>query len=377
MDLRTASSGSRDVNPKQILLEAAIQAPSPNNQQPWKFSWSRGQLLLFLDEARAHGVFDAAHFSAYLGLGCVLENISIAAAHLGYSIKLSLSPERDQHNPTAAISFLRGLAVAQPLYPAIAERCTNRRPYESEPVPSRACAELMHAAAEWPQFRLTLMTSKERIKEIANLIAHADRIRFNFSIHEIHRDFFIWLRYTEREAMETGDGLWVRCLEINPFQVAVLRFLSSWQRAMIAAKFGVSWLFSANSMRLMKQTPLMAIVTAIGYPQLFPSDLLQAGRFCQRLWLTATSQGLACQPLGTLPAFLEKYATQGEQSFPGDTGAKVQTVQREFVKLMQLSPQEHPIMLLRLGYSPAPSVRSVRRPPRAVLISDDGSPIAC
>ena len=110
-----------------------------------------------------------------------------------------------------------------------------------------------------------------------------------------------------------------------------------------------------------------------------PTDglFLQGGRLYQRLWLTATSHGLACQPMAVLPLFFAQFGTFGEQGFPGKHGTTVRQVKESLHKQFSLGADEHLMMVLRLGYAAPPSARSFRRPADDLLTIEDDSPLVC
>jgi nitroreductase len=101
-----------------------------------------------------------------------------------------------------------------------------------------------------------------------------------------------------------------------------------------------------------------------------------AGRVCQRFWLTAAANGLASQPMAILPLFFAQHARFGDQGFPGQGGKTVERVQQRFKKAFHLSPDEHVMMVFRVGYAKPPSARSFRRPLGDLMVFSDDSAIA-
>jgi len=363
------------------LIQAATLGVSADNGQPWSFRWQDSQLLLALDAARAKSFFDRKQFAAMFGLGSTLENLSIAAAHLGYDTHIELLPRGDSRValPVARIRFISGAPGPHPLYPELSRRATNRRPYDKTPVLAEVRASLAKAFSKAPSVRLILTDSPERIRSVASLIAAADRIRFHFSSPDIHRDFFDCLRFTKHAAEESMDGLWVRCLEVKPPDLLALRLLAVWPIARVARYLGTARLFAQQTIALLRRTPLVALIIgtseglAPGTRTEIPTDnlFLTGGRLCQRLWLEATHHKLACQPMAVLPLFFAQHAVFGTEGFPNAAGLKVGKLKQEFSSLFGLGTNEHLLMILRLGYAPAPSARSFRRPAAEVFTADD------
>src|SRR5687767_15953368 len=110
------------------ILDAARWAVSADNGQPWKFRWQDSRLSVLLDSQRSSSFFDGSKYAPYMGVGTLLENLSIAARQSGYEPHMDLFPglEVDHDQVVASISFTRSTPAASPLFPAIFERTTNR-----------------------------------------------------------------------------------------------------------------------------------------------------------------------------------------------------------------------------------------------------------
>ena len=78
-----------------FLLNYAILAPSSHNSQPWKFNLSGNVIRLFADRSGWLQVADADQRELYIGLGCALENLLVAAEHFGYSYRVIYLPENE------------------------------------------------------------------------------------------------------------------------------------------------------------------------------------------------------------------------------------------------------------------------------------------
>jgi nitroreductase len=61
------------------LVSAGVLEASPHNSQPWRFSVSRDQILLYAVFGRKIGAMDPFEREMFIGLGCALENMVIAA----------------------------------------------------------------------------------------------------------------------------------------------------------------------------------------------------------------------------------------------------------------------------------------------------------
>ncbi len=121
-----------------ILVRAAILAASPHNTQPWIFKVSETGIELYADTTRNLGAFDPYLREMYIGLGCALENMALAAVANGYKANIALSdgklgPIQDSLEPmlVAEIDLSSREKRTSSLYDAIPLRHTNRGAYDT------------------------------------------------------------------------------------------------------------------------------------------------------------------------------------------------------------------------------------------------------
>ena len=95
--------------------------------------------------------------------------------------------------------------------------------------------------------------------------------------------------------------------------------------------------------------------------------------FEAKLWLTADSHGLACQPLGVLPLFFAQYQRFSDRGFDGQAGLTVKQLREEFYRSFTLADEENLLMVFRMGYAHPPSARSFRRRIEEMVSIEDDS----
>ena len=105
------------VQPSRAVLEelvhAASLAPSPDNNQPWRFEQNdEGELLLLHDRTRVLPS-DVDDMFSRIALGAALENLCLAAGRHGWRA-LVRHPADDEPNPLDAL--------IAPIYPRLHER---------------------------------------------------------------------------------------------------------------------------------------------------------------------------------------------------------------------------------------------------------------
>src|SRR5262249_37880923 len=113
------------------LVRAAILGASPHNTQPWLFRVTDASIDVWADTRRHIGTIDPYLREMYVGVGCALENLMIAAAREGYASVPTLMPDAADPAHAAHISLTRAVPDASPLHEAIPRRHTNRGPYDT------------------------------------------------------------------------------------------------------------------------------------------------------------------------------------------------------------------------------------------------------
>ena len=128
----------------ESLIDCAIFAPSIRNTQPWKFSITGNEIQLFADVYRWLKVADPDRRELFVSLGCALENLLVAAEHFGYASEVAHFPAAHEQELVASVKFAPSghpSGYRDPaLFEAISARHTNRKVYESRPIPQ---ADLM------------------------------------------------------------------------------------------------------------------------------------------------------------------------------------------------------------------------------------------
>jgi hypothetical protein len=123
--------------PENILADivnAACQAPSTGNDQPWKWLYHHGRLFLFHDRFRSFSFGDFDQIASNISFGASYENILLKAREAGLGVKAETFPLGEDSPLIAAIDFQRGDSNgAEPVFApeavgVIYERCTNRNP---------------------------------------------------------------------------------------------------------------------------------------------------------------------------------------------------------------------------------------------------------
>lgn len=350
----------RDVLEK--IVEAGGRAPSIDNCQPWLFRVSGDSIHILLDEARAEFFGDYNHTGSYVTIGAVIENIVVAAEYFGLNPSVTPFPA-EKDSPAAKISFSRaGSQASNPLYPYIKERCTNRKAYSRAALSEKHLREI--AGIPRPKGAvLHLIQDRKAIRKVARLAASVDRTSFEHKF--LHQGLFKWIRWSEEQALRSGDGLPVGALDLNIMNRASLRMMSHWPLTDFLNNFGLSYVVGKVNSRLLLQA------SAIGFIVMESStreDYLEGGRFFERIWLKAASLGLSLQPFGGTAFLLTRLLRAKESGYSESQRERLFSVYEKLKGMFSLDEKNGFIMLFRVGYCGEPSVRAPRRPLSEIIL---------
>jgi hypothetical protein len=348
------------------LVQAAILAPSADNNQPWRFVSRSDRLLVYLDPCRTLPS-DVNAMYDLMGLGAAIENTCIAARQMGCEAHVDYAPAptgpKDDEAPrlVATMTFTRD-GKPDPLFGQLARRRTCRKLYSTRPVADSSLNKLADAARQFSQVQLDWITDRRRIRAFARLIALSDRFRFGYE--PFHHEIFRQLRFSAEDAQRTRDGLDLRTLELPPGAGALLRLLRPWKRMRSINRLGLGRLLTVPSLLSVWKSGALGVLSL---PEATATGFLRGGRAFQRIWLAAEAEGVALQPLGSLPIFLGQMEQLSGRNL---TAAHHRLSTRLGRRLHQLIPgtvERTLLMAFRLGYSKPPRVWSFRRPGEDVL----------
>jgi nitroreductase len=345
---------------REELVRAAILAPSPDNNQPWRFSFREGRLTVFVDPRRELPS-DVGSMFSYMALGAAVENACIAGRQSGHAAQVEfvaaprLCPDDEAPRPVAHIKFT-GSAEADPLFEQLDKRCTCRKMYGRQAVSETALERLRLQAGSFFGARLDFVTQRRQIGTLARLVAAGDRIRLEYE--PFHAELYRQIRFTPQEAEHTRDGLDIRTFELPPGVAPLLQWLRSWPRMRLLARLGLTRLLAVPSAQAVRASGAIGVLSvAVATPELH----LTGGRALQRVWLAAQAESLALHPLGSLPIFLAHQQQMGGSLLLPPHQRRVARIADAFGRLVPTVEKRSVVMLFRLGSATPPTVRSLRR----------------
>src|SRR5260370_23029951 len=89
----------------RFISEAAAQAPSVHNTQPWWFSGDGPEISVHADVERRLGVADPDSRELMISCGAALFTVRLALRHLGYGPEGSVLPDPDRPGLAARVGW--------------------------------------------------------------------------------------------------------------------------------------------------------------------------------------------------------------------------------------------------------------------------------
>ena len=177
------------------LLHYAAMAPSGHNTQPWRFRIAGRICELYADRSRSLPVVDPQGRELAISCGAALLNLRVAIAHFGLSCRTQILPEPGNSDLLARVELTDEAAPVssggEALFDAIAERRTNRMPFDSEPLTGELIEELEAAARAEGAWLIPLRADADR-RRVAELIAEGDLLQAGD--RAVRREMADWVR---------------------------------------------------------------------------------------------------------------------------------------------------------------------------------------
>ena len=311
------------------LVRYATLAPSSHNTQCWKFKLEPQVITIAADFSRRCPTVDPDNHHLFVSLGCAAENLIHAAAANGLRAQVEFDAAGDG---AVRIALTTAPATRSPLFEAMPQRQCTRGEYDGKSV-SVEDLKLLEKAGTGNGVRMLFFTDKPKMESVLEYVVQGNTAQVNDKafVDELKA----WIRFSETEALEKGDGLFARSSG-NP---TLPRWLGS-------VLFGMVFTAKAENEKYVNQMRSSAGVAVFVSEANDKKHWVEAGRCYERFALQATA-------LGIRNAFLNQ-------------PVEVAALRTQFAAFLGVGRQR-PDLVVRFGRGPTmPS--SLRRPVDAVIV---------
>ena len=330
------------------LVHAAVLAANPHNSQPWLFKVGEGFIDVFADTKRNIGTIDPYLREMYMGVGCAVENLRIAALHDGFAPLVKWMPEPGNVTHAARVELAKATPVPSVLYDAIPNRHTNRAAYDiARALTADQLAGLVGNDADTEGAKVIWFISTEDRKRVGDQIVAATEAII--ADKEQSGDSAKWFRWNWDDVQSLRDGLSLDAQQLPPF----INFVAKVLPAMSTEQSDAGWLKSTREVQVPTAAAFGLIVAADAAD---PASRLRGGQLWQRLHLRATAMGIAAHPLNQMPERADREKQSGAEPRFG-----------RVLQELTGDPKLQALMPFRIGYATKPARPSPRREIKAVL----------
>lgn len=346
------------------LVSAVGLAPSPGNNQPWKWYYDGKRLYLFHDRRRSVSFGDFQHMASYLTFGAAIENLYLKAKELGIRINERRFPLDDTPWLIAAFSFTYSAVEKDELSHYIGLRCTNRRQGNARKLSEDLIVGFQEAISGFNGINLRFVTADQQIQQLASIAGEAEKLRL--FVPQGHYELFEKeLRWTPDEAMESKDGLDIRTLELSAKDAIGFRVARDPRAVGLVAEWGLGRALENMTADLMKTASAIGVVTVSAFER---SLLVEAGRAVERIWLKATKNKVSMQPVLASVLHFARLKHGQQMEMPAKVQHRFGELKNEFDRIFYTADEE-PVFLFRLFHADEPLVRSLRLDPAQFFYS--------
>lgn len=283
------------------ILNLARWAPSGDNAQPWRFEIiTDDKFIVHIPPKTQANVYEYNNSQpSFISLGCLLENIRIAASQFGRSCAWSYrSTGQHEHLIEVEIPQQPGI-TPNSLLPFLTARSVDRRAYKTthlSPVQKQALTASLGNNLEIRWFE----TLGERWR-MARLNTVATEIRLSVrEAFEVHQRMLDW------KHKYSAEGVPVSAVGLDPLTLKTMKWvMEDWKRMHFMNRFLGGTITPRIELDILPGLLCAAHFAVVRKAMPSAEDeipnLIRTGESIQRFWLTATQLGLVMQPsLGPL-----------------------------------------------------------------------------
>lgn len=322
------------------IVAAGILASNPHNSQPWIFQISDSSIDLFADRERQIGVIDPFLREMYIGLGCAVENMLLAAEAEGFSPTVRLLSDPADETHAAHIELAQSTPHPSDLFSAIPNRHTDRGAYDTTRSIAPEIFEKIEALITEADLRL-FWYKNETARALFRQVA-VDSAEALIADEQQSMDSHAWWRQDWDQLQERADGITLDAQALGPI-TPIAKILPDLSR-------------QQNDAAFVKNVREIMLPTAAAFGMLAVKNRndntqrLNCGRAWERIHLWGTTQGLAMQPLNQMCERVDREIQLGSEPVMGNA-----------VSALVNDESWHAIMPFRLGYPTQKTNPSPRR----------------
>lgn len=375
--------------PIKKVIDRAKWAPSGDNTQVWRFELTSDKSCIVHGfDTRDWVVYDLQGNASKLALGCLLENMDLAAKRSGFNLKYDITECSD--NDTTAENAVGKYTLSCQLIESdeqiekvdelleahIGLRTTQRRAMGSKPLSERELHQFNQSLPEG--FELIWKSKPAEKWQIATLLFGNAYTRLSmkegFDVHSKIIEF----TPRSKDSSQTQDAnnelsrdkIPGKALGLGSLMQKMTEYsFGSWKLFDFASRYLGATLLPRMLLDLIpayKSAGIFALVKR--GPSKETADYIEAGRAVQRVWLMSSALKLGFQPCQT-PVIFSEYLRNNicftNNKATNDNAAKME---EKYQQIFGSENTPHIVFMGRVGQTKLPQYRSVRLATEELII---------
>lgn len=342
------------------IIEAAINAPSGSNSQPWRFEVENNIINIFILPERDHPILNYRNRGTLIAGGAMVENILISSAEFGYNPTVEMFPDKSNQNFIAKIKLDNSNIEKDLLFPSIALRSTNRKPFKKDLIDSDKKAELLSVVNKWSD-NVKLLDGDDNLKQLGEALSKNEIVMLeNKPLHKLFFDEIVW---TDKDQEQKKSGLYLKTMELKPPQQKALKLFKYWPLINLFNKLGLAKSIAKENAGSYASASLMGAILVDDRDE----DFAEAGRIMERLWLKATQMGLGFHILTGIPFLHQRIAAGQTEGFSDKHINLVKDAYQKIKSIYKITDDKIPTIIFRVGYGEPSSAKSSKKSPEIVF----------
>ncbi|WP_439475312.1 Rv1355c family protein [Algoriphagus formosus] len=350
------------------ILSFANLAPSGGNIQPWVWVMDqKGVLHLFHDRERSHSLLDYKGTGSLIAFGSALENLRIYCGKHGFEVDIIDQVQSFEDDLIASIRFVskqnRSIDIPHlDLYEGVRIRCTNRKNTKKENLTPEQI-QMVFDLIQSEGLKLDYLEEEQELERLSEILGGMDRMRL---FHQQGlQDFIHELRWNDKEAKESSDGIDIATLELSGTEKAAMGLLRDPRTVKFFRKFLMGYGLTKISHSTLMASSAIFLLQSKKYTA---SSVLEAGRILQRIWVKSNMMGMSFQPVTASLFIFHRVNREKDHGFTEKEEQIIKKHHETLRKLFQIENGMEEIFMFRLNFAGEPSMRSYRRDVRETLI---------
>lgn len=353
------------------IIDAAIAAPSAGNNQPWKWYFRNGWLLLFHDKYRSWSWGDYKEMGAHMGLGTAIENVHLQAVALGLTDYVQTFPLKDEPFLIASIRFEKAVQQVSEIDKLLADnlfnRNTNRMLGKRESLPIELLEQIQYLVRSSVGCQISYTEKPEQLDELGVIMSACDRIRM--LNQQGHEEFFHEVRWNKEHAEATRDGIELAAVDLTKGEVAAFQVGIDWNAVSLLAQWNKGDAFRRFSSKTMNAASAAMLFAVDDFNS---ERLVEAGRCVQRVWIYLNIQGITVHPMLSPVFFFNRLVQGNGEGLTEENKFELEKLRENFKNIFPSGDNREysEVFLMKLGKTDKESVQSLRLQKNDIFYKD-------